>query len=354
MKKQKFACFIACIPAALGAQITLDVSNAFTAGDRIIQGGAYSTLAPNVVPGNSGPSQTWNFSTTAFDFNDTMNVMAPGWIPSVYTADFPQANLVIGYGSGQSENYDMLISNGSGLYVLGGASDDPQFGVITQEYQNSIDWMRWPCTYGQTYIDTAYGDNTAPVAGGSIDSSRVIVEMIITTNADAWGTLTTSYGTYNTLRISRNIVYNIQIIEHDTALGWQSPFYDTFTSQMYEWWTDSPGIGFAVVTIYVDENGTVTQYNILQSYTTGTEEMFADENAFSVFPSPASSQIIIETTEAFTTWSIVAISGSEIKRGIITMMKTEIGVSELAEGVYTMILTDAYGLQVSRKFLVAH
>lgn len=78
---------------------------------------------------------------------------------------------------------------------------------------------------------------------------------------------------------------------------------------------------------------------------------------FSVYPNPASSQIIVETgtlPAENESLIITGISGQEILRQKITQQQTRVNTENLASGIYFCTITDANGFSASRKLVIAH
>lgn len=334
----------------LHAQATINASNLFDAGDRFINGVGAFTLDPNVVPGNSGPAQVWNFTTTSFDFFDTTDIYAPGWVSPAYTSACPQTTHLMAYGTGAT-NFDLILVDGTGFYIVGNSFYSPVFGVQTTVYQNYVDWMRFPAAYGQSYIDTVYGDNTLATSNGSIDSTRTIMTITFSSDINAWGTVIINSGSFDALRLARSLDYYITTFEHDSLLGWQSPSTMTLSMTMYEWWTDSAGIGYPIASIYVDQSSAVTQYNIMQLSTTEIAEQELSNELFTIYPSPSSGSINVATESGNGSWQISDITGRIILSGKITATLTQIEVIGLQSGIYTMTVEDADGNSAASKFV---
>lgn len=335
------------IATSVHAQITLNQWNAMDAGERYITGNTYTNLDPNVVPGNSGAAQTWSFTTTAHEYYDTMNVSAIGWIPSQYSALYPQCNLAAHYGTNMT-NFDLITSDANGVYVHGNVYLDPQFGLLNVSYQDPLEFISWPMTFGTVATDTAYSDWITPMIAGPADSIRQIVTMLVTTEGDGWGALQTSYGTYNTIRVKRTMSSIIQIAVHDTATGWSAFSFYTFDDKVYEWWTDTPGIGMPVATIYVDPVAdTVTRYGIMTAYSVGVPEETDETHEISIFPNPASDHILF-TGVADAQWEIVGMEGNVVKTGWMNSSTAEVNVEDLAAGMYVMRVNSGTEVRCSR------
>lgn len=262
----------------LPAQITLTQADAMQAGDIYVQGNTSSTAPPFTV-GNAGPSQTWNFTAAISEYDDTLQVSAASWLPVWRTAPFPQCQIAV-HALHDTSYYDFGRVDAMGLYVDGVSTHDAQYGVLSRQFQNPLSFIEWPSTYNTIDVDTAYSDFTYPAAG-PFDSIREIYEYYVTLTVDAWGTVTTSMGTFPALRIKRDLVFNGQQAYHDPNLGWQ-PFFPFSTSdRQYEWWTNGIGYPIARMTVYAPTDS-ITSYEIMKSMTTSISVVNAQE--FSVYP----------------------------------------------------------------------
>jgi hypothetical protein len=339
-----------CSVVVLHAQITLTPASNFTAGTTHITGNRNSNLAPNVVQGNAGPSQSWNFVTTTWDYYDTTNFISVSSVPASYSAPYPQSNFAH-YKDSDTTRYTFWHTDANGLHGDGSANTDPNFGIQYQHYQDPLTYMGWPMTYGTTLYDTAYTDYTSPIAMGSIDSTRQVMEVYYTIEADAWGTITTSYGSYNVLRVKREGHYTIQYYTHDTVSGWSFPITSFLDERLYEFWTDA-AIGWPIARLAVNWfSDTVTGYWIMTNLITDVNALVKKEDALEIYPNPASEEITI-ATEVGAQWEIADVMGRVVITGVARSEWERIDVAALAEGIYVISSIDNVGTRTSRRLVV--
>lgn len=351
--KKSITLFVALSCAALAgkihAQDTLKAWNLFHANDIIVYGNNDQTLAPNVVPGSGGLGQTWTFTTTAFEWLDTMNVVEMQDVPAQYTAAFPQSNLALYYGSDQTA-YDFVYSYGSSLYVNGSASLDPNFGVQAQTFSDPMEYLRWPMYYGITFADTAQSDWTYPTTGPN-DSAREITMIRMEVQVDAQGTLVTSYGSYGVIRVRRDYEYWQTFSTHDPNTGWSTPSPFNFTARTYEWWTDSIHIGWMVASMQVNPaNNAVQSYRIQTHYTVDVPA-YTPLNPVAVYPNPAT-DVFQLSAPLQSRWEIIDLNGNVVKSEMTTSTVTSIAVGELPQGVYIVRVTQRDGAVRSERLCV--
>lgn len=331
------------------AQDTLRAWNLFHANDIIMYGNSEQILSPNVVPGSGGLGQTWIFTTTAFEYLDTMNIVAMQNVPVQYSAMFPQANLAIYHGSNQT-TYDFVHSDGgSSMNLLGSASLDPNFGVQREAYVNPLEYLHWPMYYGTTFMDTATINRRYPTTGPS-DSAWEVHMIEMEAQVDAQGTVITSYGSYGVIRVRRDITFWSQYATHDPNTGWTSFSSVNSSARVYEWWTDSIHIGWMIAQVQVNPaNGGVLGYRILTDYTVDIYD-HAPVNPVSLYPNPAN-DFIFASGEINSRWEIRDMDARLVKSGVMRNNTEEIDIAGLAAGVYVLQMTNEKGEQASRKFV---
>jgi hypothetical protein len=330
------------------AQDTLHFWNMFDQADRMIYGNSDQTFAPNVTPGTSGLGQTWTFTTTSFDYMETMNVSSLNWLPSQYTDAFAQSTFAFSYGSSLTA-FDFGHINGDGLFLDGSASLDPNFGVMPRPFSDPLQYLKWRMYYGVGFADTATA-NWKYATTGQFDSAWEVSTIETTVIVDGQGTLITSYGTYDILRIRRDIDYWTQFATHDPNTGWSTFSPLNFTTTVYEWWTDSIHIGWMVAQVQVNpSNGAVLGYKILTDYTVGLTE-HAPLSGVSLYPNPATDVIFI-SGDIHSRWEIRDAGGNFVSSGMLRNKTEEIDIAALASGVYLIVIVNGKGEPATGKFV---
>ena len=145
--------------------------------------------------GNAGPAQNWDFSTGIISIKPTVINYAS--CPSGFNcSSYPGATLEQSSTPAFSAKYNYYSGSTAALSIVG--ASDSNLAAVTV-YSNPDDILRFPMTYGTSYVDSfvwavTYSSGTYTHIG----SDSVI--------ADGWGTLTTPAGTFqNTLRVKRII-----------------------------------------------------------------------------------------------------------------------------------------------------
>ncbi len=312
-------------------------------------------LDPQIVPGNTGGPNTWNFSTTNFVGYDTLNFAAPSWAPAPYSAQFPQSS-VASYDGQNQQSWAFYLNDNTGFYILGSSRFDAQLGIVTDEFSDPLKFMQWPATFPMTFSDVATISTVMEYPFGSYDSLASTVNMNYSNEIDAWGTLTLTTGTYNCLRIKRNITYNLSQSLHDTILGWEAPTFMTEYATAYEWWTNDPNVRFMLASIYMDYlTDTVTQYTLFQSQVTAINEN-VDENVLNVYPVPCDNYLNLTIDPGKSgTAEIYDANGKLVSTTVLNATTVNISTANLPNGIYLMRVSyDGEENVKTDKFVVKH
>jgi predicted alpha/beta superfamily hydrolase len=87
---------------------------------------------------------------------------------------------------------------------------------------------------------------------------------------------------------------------------------------------------------------------------TNVNQVFKDEQAFTIYPNPSNSKLSLEVTfQVDATYAIFDLSGKELMRDTISSRLTEINIESLAAGKYVISLTSKQGKTYSRHFVKA-
>ncbi len=174
------------------------------------------------------------------------------------------------------------------------------------QYQQIDTLYRFPIVYGD--VDSSHSLFQAGVP----DLGYLLIQKTRRNFADAWGTLTTPYGTFETLRV------RTEIVEYDSlfvdSLGMGMPLTRNITE--YKWLSDEfpePLLqiteeGFAATAVYLDS---------VRTSSLGTQELNPGAFTFSVYPNPSTDYITVNyelTKECDVRLSLFSVYGNELKR----------------------------------------
>lgn len=321
------------------AQITINDTHIVGIGDAVEQ--SVDTLGNTVTSiGPAGANQTWNFTSMTEHYVDTSffenHTSYPG------AGSISNANL--GMRSSADDSSWIFLNKGTtGLFVVG-QSGYIESQLVTLDYASTI--ITFPSTMGTNYSGNWWGKMFQQYVGQfGIDSVRLTRGASTSSNIDAWGNVTTPFGTFASLR------QNITDINIDTIWLYQAGSWnviDPFTAALFgvnpithdtintaRWWTDDPNSKFPVLEMEYENNGNVTRVMWQKnSPFVGVEEMNA-KPMFSLYPNPAKDMINIATDKIDNSIiSIIDITGKEVKSIAFNTSNISLNISDLDAGVY--------------------
>lgn len=350
------------------AQITVNMVDVVDQGDVVEQ--ASDTIPGGITIGGGGASQTWNFSTLNEDELDTLFFMNPTPLPG--SSNFPSSNIGM-VDTDQDSTWMYITKNGAGLFV-DGAYQIQQGQATVLPFVATI--ITFPSTmgtnYSGTWSGTLYGFDLSALPLG-LDSLKITRGTSSSSNIDAWGNVTTPFGTFPSLR---QLVY-----QEDTDTTWEkssatglwtliSPATITVlagfgvnvtdisydTTRTARWWTDDPTARFPIVEMDYEANGTVNNIDWQKSTpTVGLAEQTTAVSGVSLYPNPAKNEITIETSLTNNnSVKVFDVTGKLISDASFKTNKITLSVSNLDGGVYFYNILDVAGNVLhSNKFVVA-
>ncbi len=336
-----------CISGVAMSQITVTQWN--VAGPSNIVTTDRDTLPTAPAP-TGGANQTWDYSAnvTAHE-QETMTFAAPGWLNN--SSYFPTATL----GATDANGFEIyLINDASSLRTVGIAADI--FGTGDKQiYVDPADVIaQWPMNYNNAYQTNSYqhfsfaGSEVGAPVDSIVQQTWIEKDVVV----DAWGSLSTPYGTFPALR---NSTMQIQI---DSTWGYvfgmgQLLNDNIDTSYMYEFWTDDANAKFPLMEMSHDNAGTLYSVSWLTAAPTqGINEVAGID--VSVYPNPTSDNLFIDVSdEDIATVEIYNNAGQLVSSIEVKDSKTTIDVSAWDNGIYLYKLRNSFGEEViSDKFVV--
>lgn len=328
----------------LNAQITINDTHIVGVGEAVEQ--SIDTIPGAITIGPSGANQTWNFTTMNESFVDTLTFSNPSSFPGV--SNFATANMGL-TNSNQDSSWQFLNKNTTGLFVVGQT-------IFIQGAQTSIPFpttiITFPSTMGTNYSGTWSGQLIQVFIGqGGIDSARITRGSTSSSVIDAWGNVTTPFGTFASIRqnvyettvdttwVLQSGVWSIIDPFTATLIGVTPIAFDTINTA--RWWTDNVVSKFPVIEMDYENNGTVNRVSWQKnSPTVGINDLKAALE-FNVYPNPAKDVINFTTSlENNSFISIIDITGKEVKTFGLTSTKQTVDVSNLEVGIYFYSIKD--------------
>lgn len=252
-----------------GAQvITLTSANMPTQNTVVVTDYLDNAYSDTMSIGPSGANQHWDFSqAVTTNFPDHQYYEAPDQTP--HPAGFPGSNLASTYELSDTAEYNYYNLNANGFSQLGILGSGEQL-----TFSPALKIFDFPCTYQNSL-------NQVVAASGSLDGQQVVGQYKLQMNVDGYGTVKTSLGTFNCLRVKRiselNLsVFIFNIIQRDTT---------------YEFWTNqykAPVFTYdRYSTNYLGQVETGIEATVLTGQTTPTVEPAPSPASFiQISPNP--------------------------------------------------------------------
>lgn len=323
---------------ALMSQITINSNNVVDVNDVVINAND-STPDASIVPGNTGASQTWDFSALNTHYLDSMAFMLPALTP--YDTSFTGDN-VAAYMADFS-GYGYFYKSSSELQTIGIVGDIMGTGSPMEIAFNPRETiMTFPFDYLDSFNDTSGMEII-------MDTIKMEQTTIKTVTADAWGTMTTPIGTYDVLRLYTEKI-EIQDIYFWVIAAWVPVYSSADTTYSYEWWSDDVNARFPVCSFDWNPDSMAVdgevEFLYLNYLYTKQSEMLNDVN---VYPNPSTGMINF-AGENISTVEIVDLSGVEVftRSYAIPVDYSSIDLSFLDRGIYIARINSNNNVNISK------
>jgi hypothetical protein len=326
------------------AQITLTSANAPVVGTAHRTRTVDTTAAKNLNIGQVGANRTWDFRNLALDPNEPVVLTTfASKVGAPQAASFPTATIISREGFTNDDGVTYFKINSAEWVQLGDA-DATQANVSQQPLTAFI----YPFTFNSTFRDTITVEN--PDFGISIN-------LIGTTTGDAWGSIQTSLGTFNALRVRRIFAgdFSIQGIPINVGL------------QLTEWWTSqysAPVLSHERIIFKSDLLGiadTSYEATLLTAQTVSSDDI-ADNLVKNAYPNPTTdiATMDIDMPEAGQLTALIfatnGIALSTKSLGYLSAGKQQIQVpvNHLTNGAYQIIFYNETRKVGKQRIVVNH
>jgi hypothetical protein len=230
----------------------------------------------------SGPNQTWDYSGLVESESNSLQFGAPSWFTA--GSNFPNASL----GSVDQSGTEVFYSKTDTAFDLLGAygdftGDGNLTSVSFSPYQRQLNF---PSTYGSTFENESAINLTINDVQG-VDSVVVTITTYKTSEIDAWGNITTPFGTFNTLRqhVKDSVVQSFTAYLFGLPVQNQS---ETELTHTYSFYTDAENSKYILLQYTFDpEFSTVADVQWQKSAPVASIEVAQKTNSFIAFPNPA-------------------------------------------------------------------
>jgi hypothetical protein len=337
-------------------QVTITTNDMPSPGDTIRKSQAITTAGVDYTL--SGPNYDWDFSGLNLLLQNVDEYKSVSEVPFLYQLVFIPgfvANLAQEYpgldtlGLPLTDPYRFFKNSSSSFTDVGFAltvSDIP----LPLKFDNADVMYKFPMNYGNADSSISGLDFGIPDLGFiSVDRKRV-------NEVDGWGSLTTSYGTFDVLRL-KSMVWETDSIYID-SIGFGTALERNYTE--YKWL----GNGFAAPLLQVTEEGVLLTVSWIDSIFDPSVDIAEEQLAksgFQIAPNPLISEGMVSVNMSASGAAEIAVynvSGAHV--GILfsgTLQKgtNHIPVSaaalNLESGFYISRLTTAAAVQ-SQKMIV--
>ena len=330
----------------VSAQITINQADMPTAGIKITM---LQDSSGNLSPQNASASaQTWNYSTLVSSQTNTYVFLSPS--ATKYASHFTTANLA-----------DSLVYAPGYNYFSSTANSYSETGFVTTLYGYTagvslhpfFEQIPFPATYGTTDGGISNGDTLMAVNILVYDSARVKGSVFYSDTIDAFGVMTTPYGTDSVIR-QKHYDDNIDSVFVHSTLSHMWSLYTTRVTKNYQYRWYAKGIPYYFALMQM--NSTNTKDSLVQWFkgsTVGINEI--SHSVFTrVYPNPCKTEITFscssQEAKQITVFDITGrqLFTQEIKNGILTM-----NTSAYSTGMYFYRVSDISGNMLDRgKFIV--
>lgn len=246
-------------------------------------------------PALTGANYTWSFDTLQADFQRVDTFLSVSSTPNVYNfvffgASYAQVGPTPSNTSSQFSFEDVynFFDNSTSSYEQMGFGAKVNGNPIPVKYSQYDRIYKFPLNYNDT--DSSFAEYGFSVPNYGYYGQEIT--RIDTT--DGYGSLTTPFGTFQTLRV-KSTVYREDTIYYD-SLG----FGTTFTRPVeieYKWLAANEGIPILSVTERNATYNVVYRDSMRDVYQVSTPKLGSNEfDGMKVYPNPASNKVYVKLT----------------------------------------------------------
>jgi hypothetical protein len=360
MRTKLFTIILAFIGINAFAQITVTDNDIIDVGDNIYE--AVDSLPSNSITiGNSGASQTWDFSSLQVMEVDTIEVISPVGTP--YESIHPNANMCV-----EIDDELMYLDKSSTGLEMVGYGDVPFNALI----------IPLPLNYGlsqQTGLNTVmdsslqnmfFPDSLAPFISSNplddkIDSLKIFVVQSSNFNVDAWGDVTIPMGTYSSLRLNVEETTITDLYAYcSSSLTTSGSWYpvppllfptETETVNRYQWWSNDPSVKFMLAELEMDSLNNNVEFVTFLTIPQVTAVSNLQSNKINVYPNPTSKDLMITTNLINCSYNLIDVKGSKLLCNAFNN-STIIDLSSYSSGTYFLQIYTEEGDVITKKVVV--
>ncbi|MEY4126287.1 MAG: hypothetical protein RL737_476 [Bacteroidota bacterium] len=318
-------------------QITIDQSDMPSVGDYIPRRSDTMTVLPG--PGGSGPNQVWNFTALSNNvISENTNVISVASTPN--GNQFGGSNMAM---TNDNANYLYFNKSAQAFTTQGYSGDLLGTGTINAQFSPDLTLHQFPRTFGSSFTDTYGIDVIVPGAAINPLISQIHFKRssVVKDTTDAWGQITTPFGTYDVLRIHTMETYVDSV--------WAQPLFpptwslvstSADTTHSYSW--VGKGGKLAIAEMSFDTLGVpkIFKWTEMQGIAVGLTENQTSEIKITPNPTSSSGIISIQSCEIGEKFTLVNTLGKVVMEGCILTKPLELNLTNLDQGLYILTLGD--------------
>lgn len=314
------------------AQITITTDDLPTIGLQVIRAVDNTT---QIIPGNPGLNQVWDFTNLTPSTYDTTLYLPPQGQPN--HQNYPEAEVAIRHKNGNLQpywDYEYARYDSQGMRYVGDEDMLTIFGAYTMAIHITCNpnplSLQLPFTYGDSFTQSStYEWHMATRNEGVLmDSIKQISRMTITTTGDASGIMSTPYGSFQVLRVKNDIVSEDSVYNWSSD-GWVFNSFDINNYSNYRWYTND----FYEVGLYQFEEGKGNSMTFFKSETVVGVQNNTISRQAKIYPNPAHNLVYIDIETIPDRIEILDLTG-RVKQ--ISGPATTVDISSLAPGLYLL------------------
>ena len=288
------------------AQITI------TSADLVQAGYIYLTstdTTPTISLGTpSASSQNWNFNSLTQDYPSVprFNLTSSTPYAGIFTASnlytYGPAALFGGFAGGapvgsqgMSKGYMFWSTSISGYKIIGFRADSGSYAALNVFVNSPELLIGTPCTYNTSFNNISRWEVPVSTVNSADPDTFYAHYVTKTLISDAWGSLTTPYGTFsNILRVHEHIVTVDSAYDRIGATVYYSMELTRDTSNNYLYLAN--GINYPAARVHADKNNVVKSVEYYKGFLIdGVNDNFnASLSTVRIFPNPLTDKTTVE------------------------------------------------------------
>jgi hypothetical protein len=333
------------------AQVVLTQKDSIKIGTEVINATITDTTSLNNFEfKKSGIDNFWDFSTLPLNYNDTIKFKNIDNTP--YSVNFSDADFAFNDSKKSSNSIQYFKSDSIGFYMLGLAGNlwpCPIYQPL--RYKKQVLIMPYQITYPYSWLDTfkSRTDNYLKFASG--DTMFCEQNICARNEIIATGRIKLAFGVFESFLVRHDYSFFDTTWTKKPNGSWESEINVVPSKAVfYDWYCNKSTFQVARIRSQIIDkidyiNVQMNNYANLKSLTVEDVSNLKTK----IYPNPATEKLYIENNLAKNSnYSITNLLGQEIDKGLL---KSEIDISHLLNGVYVLKIVDTNNQNEIFKFV---